>query len=181
MKSIIIYLIVFAAITGRLIAQPNEAVAKEKMKIFSAWAGHWQGEGSMQMGPGEPKKSTVDEKVELKLDGTILVMEGIGKAVNPETKQEMVVHHAYGVVSYDQVANEYKFKTYLKDGRSSDAWFKTTGDNSFQWGLKVPQGQIRYTITLDPAKKTWNEIGEFSGDGNSWNKFFEMKLNKKDS
>jgi hypothetical protein len=37
--------------------------------------------GSMQMGPGEPKKSSVDEKIEFKLNGTVLLVEGVGKAI----------------------------------------------------------------------------------------------------
>lgn len=152
---------------------------KEKMKIFSSWSGRWQGEGSMQMGPGEPKKSMVDEKIEAKLDGMIYQVEGVGKVTNPETKQEMVVHHAFAILSYDQTTSQYKFRTWLKDGRSTDAWFNVVGENKFQWGFDIPnRGKTRYTITIDGKAKTWNEIGEFSADGNNWNKFFEMNLKK---
>jgi hypothetical protein len=152
---------------------------KEKMKIFSTWAGRWKGEGSMQMGPGEPKKSSVDEKIEAKFDGGIYLIEGVGKVTNPETKQETVVHHAFAVLSFDQITNQYKFRTYLKDGRSTDAWFNPVDENKFQWGFDIPnRGKTRYTITIDGVKKTWNEIGEFSADGNAWNKFFEMNLTK---
>lgn len=178
-----IKLTIFACITlcvGHAIAQPQMG-NKEKMKIFEAWAGHWQGEGWMQMGPGDPKKSTVDEKIESRLDGMIYMVEGVGKSMNPETQQEIVVHHALAILSYDVGTNEYKFKSYLKDGRSTDAWFQPTGDNKFQWGFDIPnRGKTRYSITLDPAKKTWNEIGEFSQDGNTWHKFFEMNLAKVD-
>jgi hypothetical protein len=158
---------------------PSATEAKEKMKIFSTWIGRWQGEGSMQMGPGEPRKSNVDEHIELKLDGTILLVEGIGKAEDPATKQLSVVHHALAVLSYDQSTAQYKFKSYLKDGRSTDAWFKATGENKFQWGFDIPNGsKMRYSITLDGVKKTWNEIGEYSKDGTTWSKVFEMNLRK---
>ena len=157
----------------------TESLNKEKMKVFSNWTGRWQGEGWMQMGPGEPKKSTVDEKIESKLDGTVYLVEGIGKALNSETKQEMVVHHAFAVLSYDNASSQYKFRTHLKDGRSTDAWFTVTGENNFQWGFDIPgRGKTRYSIAIDPQAKTWKEIGEFSSDGNSWNKFFEMNLKK---
>ncbi len=159
-------------------AQP-ELGNKEKMKVFAGWVGRWQGEGWMQMGPGEPKKSTVDEKIEAKLDGMVYLVEGVGKAINPQTKQEAVVHHALALLSYDQGSGQYKFRTHLKDGRSSDAWFTVTGENTFQWGFDIPnRGKTRYSIKLDPDNKTWNEIGEFSADGNTWNKFFEMNLKK---
>jgi hypothetical protein len=159
---------------------PNSAINKEEMKKLSSWVGQWKGEGSMQMGPGEPKKSSVDEKIEMKLDGTILVAEGIGKTVDPATKQEVVAHHAFGVLSFDAMTKNYKFKTYLKDGRSTDAYFMIAGENKYEWGFDIPggNGKTKYSITLDPVKNTWNEIGEFSRDGATWMKFFEMNLIK---
>jgi hypothetical protein len=176
MKTRTMLFVALCAIAVNVSAQtPNNVVNKDKIGALSAWLGRWQGEGSMQMGPGEPKKSSVDERIESKLDGTIMVVEGIGKTSNPE----MVVHHAFGIISYDAATSQYKFKTYLKDGRSSDAWFSVVGDNKYQWGFDVPNGgKVRYSITLDPNQKTWNEIGEFSRDGNTYAKFFEMNLKK---
>jgi hypothetical protein len=179
MKKLTILFTVIAALgCSTLIAQPTESVNKEKMKVFSYWAGRWQGEGWMQMGPGEPKKTSVDEKIESKLDGTVMLVEGIGKSTTA-TGQEMIVHHALAVLSYDQPSGQYKFRSYLKDGRSTEAWFTITGENKFQWGFDIPnRGKTRYSIVLDPSKKTWNETGEFSTDGTAWSKFFEMNLKK---
>jgi hypothetical protein len=178
MKNIILILIVFMGLlASKAVAQ--EMGDKDKMKVFEGWSGRWQGEGTMQMGPGEPKKSNVDELIEYKLDGMVLLVEGKGTVVNPATKEETVVHHALAVLSYDKGTSQYKFKTYLKDGRSTDAWFNALGGNKFQWGFDVPGRKIRYTIAIDPAKKTWNEIGEGStDDGTTWGKFFEMNLTK---
>lgn len=179
MKSATIPVFVLACIAAQLFAQSPEATVKEKMKVFAPWVGRWQGEGSMQMGPGEPKKSTVNEKFEFKLDGVIGIVEGLGKTIDPTTNQEMVVHQAFGVLSYDFTSSQYKIRTYLKDGRGGEGWFNVTGENTFQWGFDIPNaGKTRYTIVLDPARKTWNEIGEFSRDGSTWSKFFEMNLKK---
>ena len=168
-------LIVIGFISLKSSAQPSETVAKEKMKAFAFWAGHWQGEGSIQMGPGEPKKSTVDEQLDFKLDGTVLLIEGVGKSVPGNA----IVHHALGILSFDQSDNQYKLNSYLKDGRSAQAWIKIIEDNKYQWGFDTPNGKIRYSITIDPAKKTWNEIGEVSNDkGTTYSKFFEMNLKK---
>lgn len=180
MKSVLILFTAFVGLwCGKLIAQAPGQANKEKMKIFEHWVGRWQGEGSMRMGPGEPRSSKVDEKIESKLDGTILLIEGIGKATDAATKAEAVVHHALAILSYDQNSGQYKFKSFLKDGRNTDAWFNPTGENTFQWGFDVPgRGKTRYSITIDPLKKTWNEIGEFSPEGTNWSKFFEMNLTK---
>ena len=180
MKNVIlICLILIGVLSSKIMAQPSEMVAKEKLKKFESWAGHWQGEGYMQMGPGPAKKSSVDEHLEFKLDGTILLIEGIGKAVDEQTPNPKVVHHAMAILSFDQTTNEYKLNSYLKDGRSTQAWLTIVDDGKYQWGFDVPNGKIKYSITVDAAKKTWNEVGEFSNDnGTSWMKFFEMNLKK---
>jgi hypothetical protein len=159
----------------------QDAANTGKLKPFAAWIGRWQGESSMKMDNGPARTAHVDEHVEMKLEGAIMVVEGVGKAVNPTTKQETVVHHAFGVLSYDLNTQEYKFKTYLKDGRGTDAWVKPTGDNAFQWGFDIPnRGKTRYAITIDPVKKTWHETGEFSADGATWFPFMEMNLTRVD-
>ena len=180
MKNVLLFcLLLMGILSSKIMAQPSEAVAKEKMKVFESWPGHWKGEGSMQMGPGPAKKSTVDEYLEFKLDGTILLVEGIGKAVDGQSSTPQIVHHAMGILSFDQITNEYKFNTYLKDGKSTLPWFKIVEESKYQWGFDIPNGKIRYSITIDPTRKTWNEIGEFSNDnGTSWMKFFEMNLKK---
>jgi hypothetical protein len=130
------------------------------------------------MGPGEPRKSKVDEHIESRLDGMVLLVEGIGKAQDA-AKQETIVHHALAILSYDKNTEQYKFRSYLKDGRSTDAWLKPTGENTFQWGFDIPgRGKTRYSIVLDPARRTWDETGEFSQDGTTWMKFFSMHLTK---
>lgn len=180
MKNTILFCLLLAGVhSARLIAQPSEKVANEKMKLFAFWEGHWQGEGTMQMGPGPAKKSSVDENLEFRLGGTVMLIEGIGKAFNSQTNESEVVHHAMAILSFDQATNEYKFHTYLKDGRSTPALLKIIGENKYEWGFDSPNGKIKYSITIDPEKRTWNETGEFSNDnGTSWIKFFEMNLKK---
>ena len=181
MKTLIlssITLLFAGAISGRVSAQGQPVAAKEKMKVFASWPGHWQGEGSMQMGPGDPHHSAVDERIESKLDGTVMLIEGIGKSIDPATHKERISHHALGIVSFDAVSGKYKFNSFLQDGRSTDAWLIVVADNRFQWGFETDRGKMRYNITLDPVKKTWNERGEFSTDGNEWKQFFEMNLTK---
>ena len=180
MKNVaLICLLLAGLISNKILAQPSEAVAKEKMKPFIHWAGRWQGEGSIQMGPGPQKKSNVDENLEFKLDGTVMLIEDIGKSV--EGNENKVVHHALAVLSYDQSSNQYKFNSYLKDGRSTQAWLNIIEDGKYQWGFDIPNGKIKYSITLDASKKAWNEIGEISNDnGSTWVKFFEMNLKKVD-
>lgn len=179
MKIHLLFGALIMGLTSHTNAQPTEAIALEKMKPFSQWIGHWKGEGTMQMGPGEPRKSTVDENIAYKLGGAIILIEGTGKSVGSPTGEEHIVHNAMAVLSFDQVSGEYHFNTFLKDGKSALAWFEPGENNTCQWGFDVPNGAIRYSITIHPVAKTWNEVGEFSNDkGLTWVKFFEMNLQK---
>lgn len=181
MKHLVLTILVLVFVTSiNLLAQaPAGAVHREKLAVFSNWIGEWTGEGSVQMAPGTPKKSSVYEKIEYKLDGAVVLIEGTGKSIDETTKKEIITHHALAVLSWDDTSQEYKFKTYLQDGKSTDAWFKHIEENKYAWGFETPNGQIKYSITIDGTKKTWKEIGEFSKDGTQWFKFFEMNLNKK--
>lgn len=174
-----IILIFIVLSSANVIGQPSEKVAKEKMKPFFHWVGHWQGESYTQMGPGQPKKSIVNEYLEYKLDSAVILVEGIGKSIETESSKADIVHHAMAILSFDQKTNEYRFNTHLKDGRNTNALFTIHEDNQYQWGFDVPSGKVRYSIRIDVTKKTWDEIGEFSSDhGVTWRKFFEMKLTK---
>lgn len=178
MKALVIFMFM-ELISIHVFGQPSEKVAKEKMEPFAHWIGHWQGESYTQMGPGQPKKSTVDEYLEYKLDSTVIFVEGIGKSVHGESGNSKITHHALAILSFDQKTNEYRFNAYLKDGRNTNALFTMLDENKYQWEFDVPSGKIRYSITLHLPDKTWNEIGEFSSDhGATWIKFFEMKLKK---
>ena len=180
MKTITIMLAAFLGMSiGQILAQSPNTSNKEKMEIFSNWTGHWQGEGSMKQGPGEAKRSVVDEYIELKLEGNILLIEGIGKSHDPATQQDKIVHHALGILSFDANSGTYQFKSYLNNGRSTEAWFNVTAENNFEWGFDIPTGgKTKYSIRIDPVQNTWNEIGKFSRDGTTWMKFFEMNLKK---
>jgi hypothetical protein len=183
MKPVFLLVTFVAAFTTNLLCGQQSIPAtpethKQKMELFKNWVGQWEGEGTIQRGPQNSSKSTVTEKIEMKLDGGIVVIEGIGKATDVETKTEKVVHHAFGVLSYDVLANKYRLESYLADGKSTEAWFNVIGENKYQWGFDTPQGKIRYTITIDPVANTWEEIGEFTRDEKTWYRTFEMKLKK---
>lgn len=176
MKNIVVLCMVTGMLATKAFTQPTDSIAKEKMKPFANWVGHWQGESTTEMRQSEPKKALVDEYVTFKLNGAVLQFDGLGKASSaPET----VVHNAMGILYFDQAKQKYGFNAFLHDGRNTAAWFDIIEENKYQWGFDVPSGNIRYTITLDSKANTWDEIGEYSPDkGKTWYKFFQMKLKK---
>ncbi len=175
MKHLFIFL---TLILAHNINQAQDQILSEKMKPFKAWIGEWHGESTMRTGPGPAQKSMVKEIVQTKLEGSILQFEGTGKVVDNQTKEEMIVHNALGIVSYDLETQQYKIQSYLSDGRSTQGWFTIVDPQNFQWGFEGSWGKMRYTITINPEKKTWVEIGEYSRDGSTWIKTLDMSLTK---
>lgn len=165
-KSLLFFMILmsFSLISIAQAPDYSEAVG-EKMSPFTSWLGKWVGVGTMQTQQG-PSSTTVEEIIEMKLGGTAILINGLGK-VNANTENERVVHNALGILSYNIQEQRYTFHSWLGTGVSSEAWFEIVDTNRYQWGLDTPQQKIRYTITLDASKGT---------PGVKWENFHAMDL-----
>ena len=146
---------------------------QQAMSQLSVMKGVWVGEGTMTMPGGAKEKSTVTETFAWKLDDTVLTVEGVGKDDDGK-----IVHHAFGVFSYDPMKREYRMASHLENGMSTLAQFEVVRANrEFRWWFDDGRGgTIRYTIKI--ADGVWNEKGAYSPDGETWMPFFEMSLRK---
>ena len=134
--------------------------------------GEWEGTGTMQMRTGA-EVASVHEKVEGRLGGRVLIMEGIGREPRGD-RSGRVVHHAFGVLSYDPENKRHLFRAF-RDGGVVEAETRLA-DGVFTWEIAVPGGRSRYQIRRDGEE--WLETGEYSADGSTWRKFFEMRLRR---
>lgn len=165
--------IVLAGLAAEGQAQEGAAgtAQREQMKKLDFLVGNWKGEGWSRMGPGKPEPFQATETVQPKLDGMILVFDGLGKDSTGK-----VGHHAYAVLSWDEAAKQYRFLAFRADGIIVDTQ-PVIGDRTMQWGFDIPQGKIRFTLSFTEAGQ-WLEIGEYSRDGKEWHQFLEMKLKR---
>jgi hypothetical protein len=163
-----ILLFAFASIVGAQ-EMPNAETQRTEMKKLESLAGQWKGSGWIQQG-AKRETFTGTEHVQRKLDGLALLVEG--KFSNAEGK---VIHETLAVLAFDAPAKGYRFRTYLASGMSGEHDFKLLADG-FEWGFQFPTGSVRYIIKTN--NDVWLETGEFSKDGKTWMKFFEMKLDK---
>jgi hypothetical protein len=156
-------------------APPTSAKPAQEMKKLDFLVGNWEGEGWMDVN-GQRASFTSNEKVQSKLDGTILTIEGLHKSKAAGKEEPRIVHNALAVISYDEPANGYRFSSYLADGRAG-VYKGSVQDGTFIWLLEIPRGKMQYKIQLN-EKGEWSEVGEYSPDGTSWRKIFEMTLHK---
>jgi hypothetical protein len=157
-------------------APPPPTAQKEAMAKLAYWVGEWKGKGTVVLGPGEERQTEVTESIAGKLDGLVLYIEGVGKTKNA-AGVDVVTHNAIGIVWYDPAAKQYRMKSFVMQGFTTETELKPVGDG-FEWGFKAGESgpTMRYTITNRNGK--WREVGEMSTDSKTWRKFFEMNLVK---
>jgi hypothetical protein len=177
-KSIVLILGVTLACNqarGQLVTE-NEAPAE--MKQLDFLVGTWEGKGTITRGPNETSEADVVENVQMKLQGTVLLIEGRG-TVPQDGGGEMIVHDALAVISYDKENKRFVMRTYRAGGEMLEPEIEVT-PNKLVWQFNEPRrnGQIRFTISVDD-KGMWQEKGEFSANGENWFPFFSMNLKKK--
>ena len=89
------------------------------MKEVGFLVGKWAGEARMLRGPAESVELLQTEEVQYKLDGLILVIEGVGRAKSGG--QPFL--QAFGIVSYDDESGTYHMRTF-NDGRFLETQMK---------------------------------------------------------
>jgi len=170
-KMIVMMVLLFVAATM------HAADKSAEMRKLDFMLGEWSGDSWIQMGPGKPARSVVTEVARSKAG--VVVIEGVGRRKNEDGSIGDVVHDAIGIISWDPVRKAYAFAAYTESKGHVDASFALGENNSVVWSFEAGPGQkIRYTIHVS-EKGEWNEVGEFSSDGEKWLKFFEMNLKKK--
>ena len=167
MKTTILFFLLsvlsFGAMAQTTKTDQEVKVAMSKLSFLNA---NWEGKGWMYVQGGKKEFFDQTEKIQFKLDGTVLLIEGLGSAGGE------VIHNALAIVSYNKELKEYNFKSYLSSGR--EGTFKAEiKESAFYW---YPNSNMRYIISLN-EKGQWFETGEMNREG-KWVQFFEMTLNK---
>lgn len=163
-----------AWITFFVFAGPFAGIAQHMEKL-SFMVGEWQGTGWSMTRSGKDS-SAIKEKVECKLDCHLLAVSGQGTKVDPSTQESIIVHDAYGVITFDKETEKYNIRAYKKDNVvESELLF--LDNRLFQWSIPAPGGVVRFTVDFTQPDM-WKETGEFSRDGTTWMKSMEMELKR---
>jgi hypothetical protein len=145
------------------------------MKKLEHWVGEWTGTAWFDAG-GHRMETAMVERIQWKLDGSALLVEGVGRAKGGPADGR-VVHNALAVLSYDPGAKKYRFHHWRESGEHGESELRI-GEDNVTWETPGPQGVARFTVTIKDGR--WHEVGEASGDGGqTWFKFMEMNLERK--
>jgi hypothetical protein len=152
------------------------AAQVEAMKKLDLWVGEWKGSGWASSGLGQRQEFTIVETVRRKVGGSVLLVEGRGTK-KADKKEEVVVHEALTVVSYDGKAKRYRWQSHDLRGQALDVEPKLV-DGGIEWGFRSGEGGVTVRFTIQFDTKRWHEVGEASTDGKTWNKILEMTLER---
>lgn len=175
MKNLITILIIIV-VNANLVSAQDPKNNREQLKPLSYLIGNWKGTATIQQQGKAPLLVNQEERITWQLDSMLINVEGTGKDPNTGKKN----FHAYALVYFNPATQQLAMKSFIMEGRQTEAYFKVLKENQFEWGFDIAdnRGKIKYIMTLSEAEKTWNEKGEFSPDGIKWFPFMSMNLVK---
>jgi hypothetical protein len=141
------------------------------MKKLSFLVGKWSGEARILRGPGESVELAQTEEAQYKLDGLVLMIEGIGRSKS----DGKLALQALGMISYDDEAGVYRMRAF-NDGRYMETEVKLTDSGEgITWGFAL--GEIKTSSTLRINEKgDWTELTEITIGSQPPRKFMELQV-----
>lgn len=138
---------------------PDVEAQRAAMRRLGFLVGDWAGEASMLRGPGLYVEMAQTERARYRLDGLLLEIEGVGRAVDSKIEDDgRVVLEALGVISYDDGAEKYWMRAF-NDGRWLETEVKLAdGEESISWGFVLGEYRTETVLRI-------NEKGEWTEDG----------------
>ncbi len=148
---------------------PNLEAQRAAMKKLMFLIGNWAGEARVLRGPGEPVELIQTEQAHYKLDGLLLVIEGVGR-MKSDGKLAL---QALGIVSYDDESGAYRMRAF-NDGR----WLETevklveTGEG-MTWGFSLGEYRTSSLLRIN-ENGDWTELAELTIGSQPPRKFLEL-------
>jgi hypothetical protein len=152
---------------------PDLAAQRSAMQKLSFLIGKWAGEASVLRGPGEPVQLLQTEEASYKLEGLILLIEGVGRSKS----NGQPVLQAFGIISYDDEAKTYRMRAF-NDGRYLETDVKLSQDGrELTWGFTL--GDIRTNSTLRINDKgEWTELAHITLGSQAPRKLLELTVRR---
>lgn len=150
---------------------PDTNSQRAAMKKLSFLVGEWAGEARILRGSGESLELVQTEEAEFKLDGLVLMIEGIGC----DKANGKPVLQALGMISYDDEAGTYHMRAF-NDGRYLETEVKLAeNDKGMMWSFALGEIKTSSLLRIDEAGD-WTEQHEITIDSQPSRKFMELRV-----
>jgi len=152
---------------------PNIESQRSAMKKLDFLVGRWSGEARVFRLPSQPVELIQTEDAYYKLDGLLLIIEGIGR----NRSDAKIALQALGIVSYDDEAGTYRMRAF-NDGRYLETDLKLSEiGKGVSWGFVL--GGIKTSSVLRMNEKgQWTELTEITVGSQVARKFMELTVDR---
>ena len=143
------------------------------MKKLSFLIGEWSGEASVLRSPGLFVDLSQTETATFKLDGLVLVIEGVGR----EKSDGKLALPALGLITFDDAAGVYRMRAY-NDGRWLETEIKLLDDGkSLAWGFTLGEISTKSVLHIN-EKGEWTEHTELTIGARPPQRFMDLTVRR---
>jgi hypothetical protein len=166
-------MVVLVPLMAQLPRVPDLEAQREAMKKLGFLVGKWAGEAYLLRGPAESVELLQTEEAQYKLDGLIVVIEGVGRTKSGG--QSLL--QAFGIISYEDESRTYRLRAF-NDGRFLETQMKLLEEGKgMTWGFAL--GEIRTNSVLRVNERgEWTELAEISIGSQPPKKLLELTVRR---
>lgn len=148
---------------------PDLQAQRAAMKKLTFLTGKWRGEARLLRGTDQWVELYQTEEAQYKLDGLLLVIEGVGR-----TKSSgHAVLQALGIISFDDEAGTYHMRAF-NDGRFLETELELVDqDHAISWGFVLGQIRTKSVLRINEHGE-WTELADISIGSDSPKRFLEL-------
>lgn len=150
---------------------PDLDAQRAAISKLSFLTGKWTGEARLLRASGDFAELIQTEEASFKLDGLLLVVEGVGR---PKSGGKPMLQ-ALGILSFDDATKTYRMRAF-NDGRFLETEVKLIEEGkAITWGFTL-NGMKTNTILRINDKGEWTEHGEITIGSQPPIKFLELAV-----
>jgi len=148
---------------------PNTEAQRIAMKKLAFLEGEWSGEASAARGPGVVVELSQTEVAQFKLDGLILIIEGVGRT---KSDGELALE-ALGLITFDDGTGSYRMRAF-NDGKWLETEVKLLDDGKgLSWGFSLGEISTKSVLRIN-EKGEWTELAEITIGARAPQKLMEL-------
>jgi hypothetical protein len=152
---------------------PNVVAQRTAMKKLEFLVGEWSGEATVLRGPGQFVEMAQTESAQFKLDGLVLMIEGVGRA-KTDGKASL---QALGLISFDDETGMYRMRAF-NDGRWLETEVKMAdAGNSISWGFALGAFKTATVLRINESGE-WTEHGEITVGERPPQKMMDLRVRR---
>ena len=152
---------------------PNVVAQRTAMKKLEFLVGEWSGEATILRGPGQFVDMAQTESAQFKLDGLVLMIEGVGRA-KTDGKASL---QALGLISFDDETGMYRMRAF-NDGRWLETEVKMAdAGNSISWRFALGAFKTATVLRINESGE-WTEHGEITIGERPPQKMMDLKVRR---